>query len=184
MNDAGKKEQSRIFKSAQPENVIEQISKRLSNIAVKYFPTEFQRRPDAFEDASSWKCTQVRDFLLYFGVTVLDGSIDAEYLSQFEILQASIRVLCKGGERASAEMIRKIERIFSWFLKSCLKKYGAEMLSHNFHLLTHLCENYERFGALDVFSTFCFENALNHLIKRKIKSGYEPLIQLANRNYE
>jgi hypothetical protein len=163
-NNAYQEEKKRIFVSNQPADDIARVTQRLKVISMKYFPSEFQRRPDAFDQSSSWKCTQVRDFVLYFSVAVLGGVVQEEYLTQFEMLQECIRILCKGGKRASTEMVKKIEKIFLWFLKNCVKNYGSEFMSHNFHLLTHICEDYSRYGALDGISTFRFENALHLLI--------------------
>ena len=48
------------------------------------------------------------------------------------------------------------------------KLYGKDMLVYNVHGLTHLAADAMRFGPLDTFSAFPFENFLG-----KIKKGFQ-----------
>jgi len=61
--------------------------------------------------------------------------------------------------------------------------YGEGMLVYNVHGLIHLAGDVRRFGTLDNFSAFPFENALKH-IKKLVRKPSLPLKQLTNRLFE
>ena len=44
------------------------------------------------------------------------------------------------------------------FVKSFSTLYGKEYISDNVHNLLHLCNDVRKYGPLDVFSAFKFEN--------------------------
>lgn len=58
--------------------------------------------------------------------------------------------------------------------------YGTEYINHNVHNLIHLPEEAKKFGALDNFSAFQFENTI-HKIKLYMKTSNRPLKQLINK---
>ena len=58
--------------------------------------------------------------------------------------------------------------------------YGPEFLVYNVHSLTHLKSEVDEFGSLDNSSAFVFENYTQHL-KRFIRNGRNPVVQIANR---
>lgn len=51
------------------------------------------------------------------------------------------------------------------------------------HNLCHLVTDVKRFGPLPIISSYCFESFLGNL-KSKIRSGFCPLSQIANRVLE
>lgn len=53
-------------------------------------------------------------------------------------------------------------------------------MTSNVHNLTHLVDDVKRYGELDTFSTYPFENMLGQ-IKRLLRSGKNPLVQAAKR---
>ena len=55
--------------------------------------------------------------------------------------------------------------ILRTFIHNALALYGQEMLVYNVHALVHLADDVQRFGPLDEFSAFPFENSLGHLKK-------------------
>lgn len=61
--------------------------------------------------------------------------------------------------------------------------YGREFISYNVHNLLHICEVVYRFGVLDNFSAFKFENYMG-TAKKMIRKGNQPLQQLARRYAE
>ena len=63
------------------------------------------------------------------------------------------------------------------FVKHFGKFYGQNMLVYNVHCLVHLAGNVERFGPLDTFSAFPFENCLGS-IKRVLRKPHLPLSQV------
>jgi len=60
--------------------------------------------------------------------------------------------------------------------------YGVEYISHNVHNV-HLSNDVLRFGSLDNFSCFKFENHMQK-IKNKLHNSGAPLQQFSNRIFE
>lgn len=58
--------------------------------------------------------------------------------------------------------------------------YSSEFLIYNVHCLIHLPEDVLKYGTLDNFSAFPFENFLGHL-SRLIKSTKQLLIEICNK---
>ena len=58
--------------------------------------------------------------------------------------------------------------------------YGRQFLVYNVHSLLHLAADVSHLGCLDNFSAFPFESKL-YQIKRTVRSGKNPLVQVANR---
>lgn len=61
--------------------------------------------------------------------------------------------------------------------------YGKQYISHNIHNLLHLCCDVRRFGPLDNFSAFRFENYMTS-IKKRLRKSEKPLQQLLKRYQE
>lgn len=61
--------------------------------------------------------------------------------------------------------------------------YGPSSISYNVHNLVHLAKDCKKFGPLDDFSTFKFENFMSN-IKHKVKDAPKPLEQVVNRVHE
>jgi len=58
--------------------------------------------------------------------------------------------------------------------------YGRGNVSYNVHSLIHLSKDAKKYGVLDNFSSFPYENYLQHL-KKIVQPGRFPLTQLYNR---
>jgi hypothetical protein len=61
--------------------------------------------------------------------------------------------------------------------------YGPQHISHNIHVLTHLIDDVRKFGTLDTFSAFRYENYLRK-IKQLLRKTERPLQQIHNRLIE
>lgn len=66
------------------------------------------------------------------------------------------------------------------FVAESRKLYGPHFVSYNVHGLIHLPADVMRFGPLDTFSCFPFENYLQQL-KRKVRRSSNPLAQVVKR---
>lgn len=64
-----------------------------------------------------------------------------------------------------------------------MKLYGAENVSHNIHGLIHLVDDVRKFGPVDNFSAFKFENYLQ-ILKKYIRKAEKPLQQVVRRYME
>lgn len=67
-----------------------------------------------------------------------------------------------------------------YFAREFGNLYGREFINHNVHNLIHLTLNVKKFGSLDTFSCFSFENYM-HKIKMMLKTSNKPLSQFIKR---
>lgn len=73
--------------------------------------------------------------------------------------------------------------LLMYFVSNYENIYGEDYLSYNVHNLIHLANNVHRFGSLDNFSCFKYENYMQK-IKNKLHRSGKPLEELANRVFE
>lgn len=81
---------------------------------------------------------------------------------------------------SSEEHIKCAEQLLKFFVECAVVLYGKEFFTYNVHCLVHLAKNCLRFGPLDSFSAFPFENYLQK-VKFLVHTGSRPLEQLAKR---
>ena len=72
------------------------------------------------------------------------------------------------------------EALLNNFVTSFEVLYGTEYISHNVHNLLHLCSDVRKFGPVDNFSAFRFENFMIS-IKKQLRKNEKPLQQLIKR---
>lgn len=96
-------------------------------------------------------------------------------------LHAAIRVLVS--KSPSRQHLRFAELAIQKFVLRCEILYGPTFHTYNIHGLLHLTDDVKRFGSLDSFSAFPYEN--NMLIFRKyLRKPNQPLQQFFNRMAE
>lgn len=163
-----------------------QQSLKISNLLEKlpsFCPLEFQRRPRPLSEMARWKATEFRQFLLYYGPVVLQNYLPPDHYKLFIRLHASIRILSNRDDILTPVNINFAEGLLKEFITEAKRLFGSEFISANVHGLQHLANDVRRFGPLDTFSAFRFENFLG-MLKSKIRSGNRPLHQAINRYYE
>ncbi|CAL1672336.1 unnamed protein product [Lasius platythorax] len=70
--------------------------------------------------------------------------------------------------------------LLRWFVSHYGELYGPEYITYNVHNLVHLASDVTRFGCLDQFSAYKFENCLQ-AIKQQVQNSQRPLHQIVNR---
>lgn len=169
-----------------PSNLITLLDERFNKLA-EFTPDEFQRkfqensRRHPLRDASRWKASELRQCLLYLGCVVFRDILSDEAYNHFLELFVAIRILVK--DNCSEEYNNYANQLLRHFVSSFKTIYGKIYMSHNIHALIHVAEDSKKFGSLDSFSAFPFENFMQPL-KKKIKTGVKPLQQLALRYAE
>ncbi|XP_064472543.1 uncharacterized protein LOC135387056 [Ornithodoros turicata] len=143
-----------------------------------WVPREFNRKPRSLVDSKLWKATEWRQFLFYTGPLVLKKVLDTAVYQHFLALSSGIYILSKSC--TSDEMLDIAESLLCSFVANGQSVYGKEIYVLNFHSLIHLVDDARRFGALDTFSCFPFENYLKEL-KQVVRSPHKPLSQVVNR---
>ncbi|XP_046386311.1 uncharacterized protein LOC124165677 isoform X1 [Ischnura elegans] len=153
------------------------INLRLEHI-VSFVSSDFVRKPRSLKELLRWKATEFRQFLLYTGPFVLNGSVCSTVFQHFLCLHTAVRILI------SKELISKYvdyaEELLLYFVENFPALYGEESVSHNVHNLIHITSNVKSLGPLDVFSAFKFENRLQ-TIKKVLRKPDKPLQQLCRR---
>ncbi|XP_046606824.1 uncharacterized protein LOC124302169 [Neodiprion virginianus] len=156
------------------------ISSRLKDIG-KLCPREFSRPPRPISEFKRYKATEFRQFLLYTGPVVLYGVLESDYYLHFLLLHIAIRILSTSS--ASPEDLLFAEYALKLFVTSAEDLYGPAFLSYNVHGLLHLVDGYRRFGALDSFSAFPYENNMP-IFRKYVRNQHCPLQQFARRLME
>jgi len=95
-------------------------------------------------------------------------------------LHVAIRILCCS---QFEEYIDYAQELLEHFVSSFKSLYGTDNVSHNVHGLIHLAQDAKRFGTLDTFSSFKYENYLQTL-KNVLKKHDQPLQQVVRRYIE
>lgn len=118
-------------------------------------------------------------FLLYLGPIVLKTLLPTALYENFLLLHAAVTILC------SNELIHKLgtplaKELLRMFINHSKTVYGSKFLIYNVHMMSHITDDVELFGALDTFSAFPFENYLQH-IKQLVRSPNKPLAQIVKR---
>lgn len=102
---------------------------------------------------------------------------ESRYLQEFFLtLHVAIQLLCS----PDLLHITYAESLLKHFVQSFAILYEPQYISHNIHALTHLANDVRKFGTLDTFSAFRYENYLRK-IKRLLKKAERPLQQIHNR---
>lgn len=156
--------------------MVNKVSKKIEIVSAA-LPLEFNRKVRRLEDFSRWKATECRSFLLYVGYFALKDILEESYYNHFMQLSVAISILISS---EYADKISLAEKILICFVKNCKHLYGDSFYIHNVHNLIHLVSDVKRYGTLDSFSAFVFENYLGQLIKL-VKKGNQPLQQIVNR---
>lgn len=158
-----------------PTRTVSSISKLLIEIRTS-IPIEFVRKPRELHFLSLWKATELRQFLLYSGPIILKNYITEDIYKNFLTLHVAIRLLCS----SDLLHIDYAESLLEHFVQSFAILYGPQYISHNIHALTHLADDVRKFGTLDTFSSFRYENYLKR-IKHFLRKAERPLQQIHNR---
>lgn len=153
------------------------ISQRLITFTA-YFPKEFVRKPRSLEYLKYFKATEYRSFLLYTGCVALKQICPSNMFHHFLFLHCASFIL--SDEVLHQDMNDEADQFYHEFVNKCMSIYGKDFYSYNVHALNHLATDSSKFGCLDHFSAFKYENLLK-TIKMTLRSGKLPLQQVEKR---
>ncbi len=151
---------------------------RLLKALVPRYTSEFHRKRRDMTYLCRWKAVEFRSFLLYIRPVVLKEVLEKEKYEHFLHLHVAIRILTSGA--LTQEAIHSADSLLKYFVDQFGRLYGKHHLVYNVHALTHLANDCSVHGCLDSFSAYPFESFLGS-IKRLIRTGHQPLPQLARR---
>ncbi|KAB0790233.1 hypothetical protein PPYR_15436, partial [Photinus pyralis] len=161
-------------------NDISRISKFLISLR-NNVPCEFVRKPRSLQDLKRFKATEFRQLLYYTGPLILKSILSIDRYTNFLCLHVSATIL--SNDFFLKHFGAYAESLLSYFVKTFVVLYGKEHASHNIHNLLHIYEDCKRFGILQNFSAFPFENHLQKL-KSLVRKGTNPLAQIVKRTLE
>lgn len=81
------------------------------------------------------------------------------------------------------EHLSYAQNLICFFITTFMELYGVQNVSHNVHSLIHLVDDVKRFGPLDNFSAFKFENYMQ-ILKKYLRKAEKPLQQVVRRCIE
>ncbi|XP_032687401.1 uncharacterized protein LOC116851759 isoform X1 [Odontomachus brunneus] len=166
-----------------PKRIAKSFSKRISELLRNIrstVPSEFNRRPRSLDDYKLWKATEFRTFLLYLGPVVLKGILDADMYKNFLTLHVAISILLNKTFCKEDHYLDYAGNLLKHFIYTFTKLYGKAYVSHNIHNLLHFVADVRKFGILENFSCFRFENYMA-TVKKLLRKGDKPLQQLSRR---
>lgn len=158
-------------------DVLDEVSRRLISLRT-CITSDFARLPRLLSELPHWKATEFRQFLFYTGPIALKDVLPKPLYQHFLILHVAVKLMS-----LQPHCYRKsdyIVHLLRTFVKDSSRLYGEHFVTYNVHCLIHLPYDVLRFGPLDNFSCFPFENFLQK-IKRKVRISRNPLSSLVKR---
>jgi hypothetical protein len=146
------------------------------NFLRAYVPCEFQRKIRNFSELSHFKASEFRTYLLYFAPICFKNYLPDKYFKHFMLLHYSIYVFCSSNFQDLHEKAARCIEIFVYDMKDL---FSEESITYNVHVLLHLPYFVKKYGSLDIFSAFPYENYLS-VLKKRIKSTRHVLKHSVN----
>lgn len=156
------------------------LSKRLETVK-NWCPREFSRKPTSIVKFKKFKATEQRQILCYSGPAVFAGIVHPLVYSHFMLLNLGIRILCRPS--ISDSDLSLAHSALCIFINHAENIYGHDFMTYNTHCLSHLVEDVKRFGPLDSFSAFPYENNMT-FFRQCCRKPHQHLQQIANRRIE
>lgn len=154
-----------------------QLSNNLTNTK-NQIPSDFNRKPRGLDEVDRWKATEFRQFLLYTGPCILSDLLSPSLYVHFLKLSLALRILLTHDDCINNNECAK--KLLLSFVRDVSVLYSDNMLTYNFHCLTHLNSDALKYGSLDNICAFKFENFLQQ-VKKTVKNGTHVVEQVYNR---
>jgi hypothetical protein len=157
------------------QRIMTEISQNLDAPSA-YIPKAFARRSRGFQQLERWKATEFRQFLLYTGPVVLKGKLSNTLYNHFMIFYVAI--FCLASVDLCTSHADWAQELLVQFV--VMAKNLHYFVVYNVHGLIDLSDDVKKFGNLDSFSAFPFENYLRKL-KSMVRKPQDPLAQVVRR---
>lgn len=165
------------YGAAPTRQALAELSQRLIETAA-FIPKEFARRPRTLQELPRWKATELRQFALYTGMVVLKNVVNQEIYDHFLHYVCAYRMLAAPGTcRENAPIA---DMLLQRFVEIYPHIYGADRVSYNVHGLLHLAAEVVRFGTIDSFEAYRYENYMQEM-KKLVRKDNKILQQLFKR---
>lgn len=129
---------------------VDAVDKKLSEIKP---PSGIGRLPRSIsKHLKYWKASELRSFLLYWGIPVLSGVLRNEYMVHYVLLVQALNILLK--TNISKTEIDVAERLLLRFCQQLDQLYPVRRMTLNLHQLVHLADDVRKLGPLYGHSCF------------------------------
>lgn len=156
------------------------INNRLKIIS-KWLCSDFVRVPHNLNDFNTFKATELRQIMLYTGPFLFKHIVSLPVYNSLIMFNIVMRILsCSKTVYSQNDYANALAK---HFVKTFSHVFGRGNVSYNVHSFIHLANYCKKYGVVDNFSAFPFENYLQHL-KKILQPGPSPLVQLHNRIIE
>ena len=142
---------------------------------------DFARQPRTVKELPRWKATELRQFLHYLGVVIFKDILTPAFYEHFLCFHVAIKILsCRpwcfdDNDHANDLLV--------FFVRQSEALYSELFVTYNVHGLMHLAQDCLRFGPIDSYSAYRFENHYGDM-KRHLRKNDKPLQQFIKRMAE
>lgn len=126
-------------------------------------PCDIKRFPRSVKLAGKWKASELRSFLLFYSMFVLQNALPDKYLKHWSLLVHSMHALLH--EKISRTDLVAIDSMLREFVSKTEALYGVEHMSFNLHQLCHMVECVQYCGPIWRVSAFSFESDNQQILK-------------------
>lgn len=134
----------------------------LNQRILKLKPTmQFKRKPRSIYEISTYKATEVLDFLIYYSRFSLMSLLPTKIVKHFELLSAATFMLCQ--KRINDDELNRASKMFDEFADNFELIYGKAAVTMNVHLLRHYGRMVRLCGPLWANALFGFETNIGAL---------------------
>lgn len=121
----------------------------------------FNRKPRTIFEIGTYKATEFQNLLWYYLRYAMVGILPTRIVKNFEMLSASIYILCKP-KITKSEVSSACEMLIN-FADEFENIYGPGAVTMNIHILRHYRQIVEKCGPLWCYAMFGFENNIGKL---------------------
>jgi hypothetical protein len=125
-------------------------------------PNEIRRTPRSVEQLSLWKASELRNWLLFYSPVVLYFLLPSKYYQHWLLLVNAFRILLK--KEVSQSEIQNVKILIHKFISEIPHLYGEEHCTYNVHVLQHIPDSVNNWGAPWASSSFLYED-LGRILK-------------------
>ena len=138
-------------------------------------PHEISRCPRSILHRNYWKASELKNWLLYYSLPLLQGYLPPLYLHHFALFVCAVHILLQ--EKITSDQINAAELMLNEFYDMVPDLYGDKTCTYNMHQLNHVANYVRLLGPLWTHSAFCTESK-NGLLKHMYHGKGNVLEQL------
>jgi hypothetical protein len=153
--------------------ILQSLLQEIGEVYAKMrFPIEFTRKSRNFDEFVKFKATEMRMITLYGLEMMIAKHAGGDLLYCFRMLCTALRIMSEKQYYLKYHAVA--ESFCHAFVVNTRQIFGNRFVVMMVHLFQHVARETRRFGPLETFSAFRFENTLKTL-KERTRSTKNPL---------